>query len=246
MERKGVARLPKPIWGRIPNFAGAAEAAERLRTLPVFADAHVVKVNPDAPQRPVREHVLEEGKILLVPTPRLRSGFLSINLAENPGMDVGYGATIKGAFRHGKPTRLRNLPKVDLIVAGSVAVSRNGVRVGKGGGYSEIEYGILREFGLVDDGTTIVTTIHDLQVVDDVPACEHDLIVDKIVTPTLVIDIGRKAARPKGILWDKVDRKMLRQMPILEELAKTKKTHADAWVRRQFLPDPSSTQMNSL
>lgn len=33
-----------------PNFKGAAEAAERLATIPEFQNARVVKSNPDTPQ----------------------------------------------------------------------------------------------------------------------------------------------------------------------------------------------------
>jgi len=227
MEQKGVSRFPRPIWGRIPNFEGAEKAAERLRVLPIFADARVVKVNPDAPQKPVREHVLRQGKTLLVPTPRLRNGFLLINPVKSPGMDLGYAATIRGASRYGKSVRLDDLPKVDLIVAGSVAVSRSGVRVGKGGGYSEIEYGILRELGLVDDETPIVTTVHELQIVDEVPADEHDLTMDTIVTPTRIIDTGRRGSKPRGIFWDRVTDPMLEQIPVLKELTRAKRSQVD-------------------
>lgn len=227
MEQKGVSRFPRPIWGRIPNFVGAEDAAERLRSLPIFVDARVVKVNPDAPQRPVREKVLGERKRLLVPTPRLRNGFLMIDSAENQRIDVGYAVTIRGASRYGRPVALGNLPKVDLIVAGSVAVSRNGVRVGKGGGYSEIEYGILRELGLVDDATPVVTTVHELQIVDEVPASEHDLTVDSIVTPSRIIDTGRKGSRPRGILWDMVTDQTLERIRILKDLANVKRSQSE-------------------
>jgi len=218
MEQRGAARFPKPIWGRIPNFEGAEDAAERLRALPMFAGARVVKVNPDAPQRPVREHVLRQGKTLLVPTPRLRRGFLLINPAEIVSMDVAYAATIRGASKYGRPVRLSDLPKVDLIVAGSVAVSRSGARVGKGGGYSEIEYGILRELQLVDDRTLIVTTVHELQIVEHVPTGKHDLTVDEIVTPIRIINTGRTEHRPQGIFWDKVTQETLQEIPILRDL----------------------------
>jgi len=220
MEQKDVARFPRPIWGRIPNFEGAERAAERLQALPVFADARVVKVNPDAPQKPVREHVLRQGKTLLVPTPRLRDGFLLINPPERLGIDVDYATTIRGASKYGRPVGLGDLPKVDLVVAGSVAVSRSGARVGKGGGYSEIEYGILRELQLVDDRTPIVTTVHELQIVEDVPMDRHDLIVDKIVTPIRIIDTERRGDRPHGIFWDEVTDTTLKQIPALKDLIK--------------------------
>jgi 5-formyltetrahydrofolate cyclo-ligase len=226
LEQRNVARFPRPIFGRIPNFEGADLAAGRLRRLTVFQEANVVKVSPDAPQKPVRESVLEQRKRLVVPTPRLRKGFLMIDPIELSKIRLPYAATIKGSWEYGKPVQLNNLPKVDLIVTGSVAVSRDGVRLGKGGGYSEIEYGILREFQRVDDETMILTTVHDLQIVEEVPAEEHDLSVDMIVTPTKVIDTVRKRRRPQGILWDEVTDEMLENMPILKELAKLREDKA--------------------
>ncbi len=44
---------------------------------------------------------------------------------------------------------VKEMPPVDLIVAGSVAVNKKGSRIGKGGGYSDLEYAIGREFGFV-------------------------------------------------------------------------------------------------
>ena len=47
-----------------------------------------------------------------------------------------------------------------------MAVNRDGVRLGKGAGYSDLEVALLQEAGLIDRDTTIVTTVHALQVVD--------------------------------------------------------------------------------
>lgn len=62
LEERGVAVFPTPVAGRIPNFKGAAEAANLLRKSKHYIDADVVKVNPDAPQAPVRRNVLRDGK----------------------------------------------------------------------------------------------------------------------------------------------------------------------------------------
>src|SRR5690606_6125051 len=69
------ARFPFPIEGRIPNFVGAEAAARRLRERPAYKAARAVKVNPDAPQLPVRAMVRQDGKTLYMPSPRLRGGF---------------------------------------------------------------------------------------------------------------------------------------------------------------------------
>src|SRR6266446_9648312 len=42
---------------------------------------------------------------------------------------------------------LANMPCLDAIVCGSVAVTRDGRRCGKGEGYSDLEFAILRELG---------------------------------------------------------------------------------------------------
>ena len=58
------------------------------------------------------------------------------------------------------------MPPVDLVVCGSVAVNREGARVGKGGGFSDLEFALLVEAGLIGDATVLATTVHPLQVLD--------------------------------------------------------------------------------
>jgi len=218
MEESGVARFPKPIVGRIPNFEGSERAAQRLTSQREFQSAGVVKVNPDSPQAPVRRSVLLTGKLLIMPSPRLRRGFLLLDPKRIPRRFFMKASTIRGAFKHGTFCSIEDFPKVDLIVAGSVAVSKDGVRIGKGGGYSEIEYGVLRELNLVDEETPIFTTVHDVQVIDEAPKEEHDLVMDAIVTPSKVVRVERKHPQPKGIIWKKVTKHELEDMPILHEL----------------------------
>jgi len=61
MREARVARFPGAA-GRIPNFAGAEAAAERLRATPMWQAASTVKANPDSAQLPVRQRALEDGK----------------------------------------------------------------------------------------------------------------------------------------------------------------------------------------
>ncbi len=217
LDQSGVSRFPRPVVGRIPNFEGAERAAEMLAVLPEFQRASVVKVNPDSPQKAVRRAVLSEGKVLVMPSPRLRRGFLVLNSIIR-GADLGMASTIRGVLRYGRPCGIEDLPRVDLIIAGSVAVSRSGARVGKGGGYSEIEYGILRDLGLLNEETPVFTTVHNLQIVERVPKEDHDFLVDAIVTPAKVIRVVRGENQPTGIIWEKLTPHMLASMPILREL----------------------------
>jgi 5-formyltetrahydrofolate cyclo-ligase len=219
MEEKGVARSPG-TWGRIPNFAGAEEAATRLPTLEVWRKANTVKANPDSPQRPVRLLALQQGKKVYMAVPRLRKlkCFIELDPVEL-GEKYRRASSIKGAFKWGRPVRLEEMESVDLIVAGSVAVTRDGARLGKGGGYSDLEYGIARQFGLIGPTTPVLTTIHPLQLVsNEIEMRVHDIPVDYIVTPKEILVTGHEYPRPEGIYWDLLDEEKLGNIPILGKL----------------------------
>lgn len=183
MEEKGIATFPKPVYHRIANFIGAEKAAQNLRKLSEYERAQVVFCNPDSPQRPVREMTLKDGKILVVATPRLKHGFLVIAPEITAGKER-FASTIKGAFKYGKGTVA--FPKPDLIVTGSVAVDKDGNRLGKGRGYGDREIEMIKEkFGNV----LVATTIHDVQLVEYAPSTPLDEKVDIIVTPTKIIRV---------------------------------------------------------
>jgi 5-formyltetrahydrofolate cyclo-ligase len=206
LERERAARFPG-ARGRIPNFRGAEAAAARLAELPEWQAARVIKANPDSPQLPVRRRARKDGKTLYMAVPRLTT--------EKPFVEVRGDPTIKRALSEGTPRGLDELEPVDLVVCGTVAVNRKGVRVGKGGGFSDLEFALLAERGLVGDDTTIVTTVHELQLVDeDLPETEHDFRVDVIITPDRVLR-ARRHRRPPGILWDHLDAEKRAAVPVL-------------------------------
>ena len=102
LEARDIARPPRPVHHRIPNFDGAAEAAARLVKLDEFERAALVKVNPDTPQKAVRRAVLERGKTLLTPQPRLRTGFFStVTLADVPDGKLAEATTSRGVAKYG-------------------------------------------------------------------------------------------------------------------------------------------------
>src|SRR2546425_574700 len=134
MEQGGVTRFPG-AWGRIPNFKGAEAAAERLRGRDAGRRARVIKCTPDSPQPPVRRAALRDGKTVYMAVPRLREErcFIQLDPAALGGRATA-AASIKGASERGRPVLPEELPEIDLIVCGSVAVARDGSRLGKGGG----------------------------------------------------------------------------------------------------------------
>src|ERR687891_493191 len=132
-----------------------------------------------------------------------------------PFVRVEGDPTIKRALAEGVPVAVGELGHVDLVVCGTVAVNRAGVRVGKGGGYSDLELALLVEAGLVDDATTIVTTVHPLQLLDEeLPESAHDFRVDIVVTPDEVVRSGARRRSP-GVIWEQLDDDTVDAIPVL-------------------------------
>ena len=219
LEDGGEARFPYPPHGRIPNFAGASEAADRLTATEEWRDADVLKSNPDSPQLPVRRAALREGKTIYVAVPRLRDEQCFLRLDPDEIEDVDHATTIGGSAEVGLPVGPGEMEPIDVIVSGSVAVNRKGARVGKGEGYSDLEFAVLREFELVDDDTTIATTIHELQIVDhEIPTTPQDVPIDLLCTPERTVRT-KSSAKPTGIAWDALDDAKIAEIPILRRLS---------------------------
>jgi 5-formyltetrahydrofolate cyclo-ligase len=216
-----VARFPGAP-GRIPNFIGAETAAQHLTTLPVWLHARTLKCNPDAPQRSVRYAALQAGKIIYMAVPRLRElkPFIALDPAVLGSKALWPASSIQGAFAMGKPVALEEMAAIDLIVAGSVAVAQDGARLGKGGGYSDLEYALGREAGVIGAETPIVTTVHPLQVVPEgmIEMMAHDISLNWFATPEGVVQTASRYPRPPGILWDALGEK-LDEIPVLQALA---------------------------
>jgi 5-formyltetrahydrofolate cyclo-ligase len=108
---------------------------------------------------------------------------------------------------------------IDLIVSGSVAVNSNGARVRKEEGYSDLEFAILREYGLVDDGTTTVTTLHEMQFVDEeIPTTTQDVPIDWVFTPEKRIRTAAPNEKPAGIEWGNLSNERIGEIPVLKRL----------------------------
>ena len=218
LEERRAAGFPG-ARGRIPNFVGASAAADRLAATDEWQSAKVIKCNPDAPQRYVRLRALREGKVVYMAVPRLRQARCFWELDPRRLRDPPAAASIGGAAKAGRAVDPRALPHIDLVVAGSVAVSRTGARVGKGGGYSDLEYALCRAVGCVDTHTRVATTVHPLQVVPGaLPETEHDFRVGLIVTPERILRPRRSRPQPGGIIAGHLTEEIRKNVPVLRSL----------------------------
>jgi 5-formyltetrahydrofolate cyclo-ligase len=231
LDRPGIARFPKPA-NRIPNFVGAEAAARRLAETDEWNAAATVKSNPDSPQWAVRQRALEDGKVVYMAVPRLAEAdpFFLLD-PEHLADDARKASSIKGASRSARTVDVDELEPVDLVVTGCVAVDERGARLGKGGGFSDLELAVATHAGLVDARTVVVTTVHERQVLAAglVPTTGHDLHVDLIVTPERVV----RCARPRRwtlpeLQWDELTEDKIAAIPLLARMRPTRPARARA------------------
>jgi 5-formyltetrahydrofolate cyclo-ligase len=219
LEAEGIARFPFPPHDRIPNFTGAEDAADRLAETEEWQSAEALKANPDAPQLPVRRRALREGKTVYMAVPRLRNEkpFYELDPADIPAAEYDSAPTISHVESHARQVAPEEVATIDLVVSGSVAVTAAGARVGKGEGYSDLEYAVLRELGLVGSETPVATTVHDSQIVDGEVAVEpHDVPMDLIVTPSQPVRTEAERGKPSGVFWDDLSDERVAEIPVLE------------------------------
>lgn len=218
LDASGVIRSPIPPNGHIPNFVGAENAAERLAACAPFTRASTVLVTPDRPQEPVLEAALSAGKSVFTVVKGLTEADCFIHLdpdrIDSPGQVTTYDEALSSGLRF-PPAEL---PPIDLAVFGSVAVTAAGSRVGKGNGYSDLEYALLREYDLADWETVVATTIHETQLVDEtVASSSYDVPMDLAVTPERMIQFEQRP-KPDGIDWKQLSEEEITAIPVLQNL----------------------------
>jgi len=222
LKQQGVA-IRDP-FGHIPNFVGTQKAAERLAGLPIWQRAKAIKCNPDSPQFPVRLRALQDGKRLYMAVPRLTNTRCFVELTaedlQQRNIPLEEAAIARKALTYGRLVSFEEMQAIDLVMVGCVAVTRNGGRTGKGAGFADLELAMLKEFGLVQSDTQIVTTVHPLQIVEEerLPMQAHDWALNWIVTPEEVIETNTTYSRPAGLDWDSIRPEQFKKIPILRKL----------------------------
>jgi 5-formyltetrahydrofolate cyclo-ligase len=108
---------------------------------------------------------------------------------------------------------------IDGVVCGAVAVREDGARLGKGGGFSDLEFAIARSLGLIDESTPVMTTVHELQVLTEaIPMLDHDVALTHFATPGRVVECGRRRRQPAGVHAGLLKEEQRTGIPLLARL----------------------------
>jgi 5-formyltetrahydrofolate cyclo-ligase len=184
MERNNISLTS--CHGRIPNFHGSNKASKLLQNTMEWKNSNTIFVSPDTAQQTVRKNVIKDGKDLIMASPKLLNGYIKIEPSHTTCVE-DEASTIKGAFKHG--SLINSLPNIDMVVEGSVAVDMCGGRLGKGGGYGDMEISYLKNNKLIKPDTPIVTTVDEIQIIEKIPLEPHDEKINMIITPERIIRI---------------------------------------------------------
>ena len=221
--------VPDPDFGYdfsefIADYVGSDDGARIFREQQFYKDAGVVFVTPDDNVELLREFVIRDNKELVMTDYGIEEGFFRVPARSVEPHNMQHITSYRGLKNIRSHRTLQKLSEeighIDLLVTGASAVTPEGVRFGKGHGFFDLEWAMLHSYGLVDESSVVVAAVHDCQVVDaEVTPSPHDTVIDYIVTPTRVIETGRRYKKPTcGILWDKLREDMLPSIAPLREL----------------------------
>ncbi|KZB70402.1 MULTISPECIES: 5-formyltetrahydrofolate cyclo-ligase [Thalassospira] len=206
----------------IPDFDGSEQAVDKIVETEAYQKSEFAFITPDNCLADLRRRMIEDGKTFVMSTYGIYRGFLLLEPSMVPDGAALYASWLDGMEHFGRPITLEEIAKrgrFDYMVTGASAVSMNGVRFGKGHGFFDLEWGMFTDLGLVDETTPVVAVVHDVQVVEEMlQPSETDILVDQIMTPTRVLDVGRRAKRPSGVKWPLLDPKQIEETPPLQEL----------------------------
>lgn len=121
-------------------------------------------------------HVLDQGKILLLPRVNRQRELLEVYWVQDPVQDIQVGTW---GIREPRPDRCARVEPavIDFVLVPGLAFDRRGGRLGYGGGFYD---------KLLADGLSpcawLVTGAFESQMVEKVPVDEHDMPMDVVVT----------------------------------------------------------------
>ena len=206
----------------IPDYPGSDGIHPTLQRMPFYAAAGTVFVTPDNNLWRLRQALLVEGRSLLMTTYGIARGFLWFPGGSVPVGQEPFAASLDGAEIYARRITLRqveDLGPLDFLVTGASAISRDGIRFGKGHGYFDLEWAMLREIGAASVDTPVVGCVHDCQYIEaELSATPTDTIVDWVLTPSRTIQVQSKHPKPKGVDWSILDVNLLNSVPPLQEL----------------------------
>lgn len=212
--------IPTLPYKIVPFFKGMDAAVEKLLELDVVKNTDKILLSMEKTLRTLRYRILQMKDTMYATTYRSHlSTVCRVDAPENANK-FAYKQCANLVIKNRNNSIMEGEVQFDILVVSSVAVTKTGKRICKDDLLGELEFCILSYLGYVTPETVIVTLVHDLQVVDDLPSEgveQHSLPVDYIVTPTQVIKCD-KGVKTSEIAWSSLLPSQLEGFAVLQNI----------------------------
>jgi len=198
-------------WGKV---------AQKLRGLPAYREAATVFTTPEKSLHQARINCLADGKNLIMPGPSIRAGFFLLPARSIPFKDIPAAATYKGLAEKGQLLKSFAVAElsVGLLLTDSLAVDRNGCRIGDGNGFFDLCCALLQELGGLPQKWSALTFIRDGHISDEpFPQDPWDIKVAGAITQADKYLFEQPAQKPR-IFWDALSRDRIKRIDPLWKL----------------------------
>ena len=227
-ELRGVARPDSRFhWdfsSFIPDFEGSDACARTVASSPEYQAGGLVFVTPDNSLEALRHTMIVDGRTILATTYGIGRGFLVLDGSDVTADEQWHAATLDGFERRARAIPIEGLAALGplgLLVTGAASVTTDGVRIGKGHGYFDLEWAILSELGVLAPDPMLFAVVHDCQVLDlAVETSAHDVVVDAIITPSGRHEVRHGTRAPGRVDWAALTSETVARIPCLAEVRK--------------------------
>jgi len=225
MKQKKIVRaewLNKLTVGKNPPHWG--KAAEKLRKMRAYRDAATVFATPHESLHQARINCLTDGKNLLMPGPSLREGFFLLKARSILFKDISVAVTYRGLEKYGQllSGSSTSILPVDLLLTDSLAIDREGGRIGDGYGFFDLCCALLKELDALGPDAGILTLIREEQISGEIlPQDRWDIKMTGAITPDQIIHFESSTQKVK-IFWDALSHDRIKRVDPLWKLFQKK------------------------
>ena len=202
-------------WGKV---------AQKLRGLPLYREAATVFATPGKSLHQARINCLVDGKNLVMPGSSIRTGFFLLPARSISFKDIPAAVTYKGLAEKGQLLKGSAIAKlsVGLLLTDSMAVDRNGGRIGDGNGFFDLCCALLQEFRGLREEWEALTIIDENHISQELlPQDAWDIKLAGAVTQSDIHTFAKPEQKPR-IYWDALSRDRIKRIDPLWKLYSAK------------------------
>ncbi|SFN05991.1 5-formyltetrahydrofolate cyclo-ligase family protein [Thermodesulforhabdus norvegica] len=194
--------------------------SERLRGLLAYRKARFIYLSLSPLMEQMRYNALMDGKIVVLPSPRLKNSFFLLDPASIAPSARLVAVRTNRISKYGRQIDFKTCrkPFIDMTVSEVVAANtRTGALLCDGTGFYDLHRGVMALLGWLKKDCLSVACVDGRNAGRHlmIPVKENDSIADYVVTPEGVIQINEKKSRRPVLIGEILDARTIRRSNVL-------------------------------